>query len=92
MGVPKASFKIIGTPKSYAAVGGSQLPAVRHFCPECGSLLFGTPEVVPDMVTIYAGSLDDPNAFVPEQAIFTRERPHWARLRLDVPEFETMPG
>jgi hypothetical protein len=92
MGATKASFHVEGTTKTYRSVGGSGKAAVRHFCPECGSLLFGMPEVVPDMVTIYVGSLDDPGCFAPDHAIYTRERLHWDLLADGIHQFETMPG
>jgi hypothetical protein len=90
MGVPKSTFRVIGETRTYGVLGGSRKQAVRHFCPSCGSLLFGTPEVVPDVVTIYVGSLDDPSAFRPTYAQFTRDRPAWAEMRL--PEYETAPA
>lgn len=77
MGVAKATFAVTGAPKQYANTGGSGENAVRNFCPDCGSLLFGTPEVAPDLVTIYAGSLDDPALFKPQAAQFTRWRHDW---------------
>src|SRR5215831_3809925 len=80
MGVSRATFKVTGEPKSYVSTGGSGKPAVRFFCAECGSLLFGRPEVISEMVTIYVGSLDEPNLFKPREVIFTRERPSWGRI------------
>lgn len=77
MGVSRSGFRVSGQTRSYAAAGGSGLKAIRHFCPVCGSLLYGTPEVVPDMVSIYVGSLDDPSLFAPECALFTRDRWRW---------------
>jgi hypothetical protein len=92
MGVPKASFQVTGDPARYVSRGGSQSDAIRYFCPDCGSLLFGAPQVIPDTVTIYVGSLDDPGLFKPDLAMFTRDRPAWARLS-DVPvEVETTPA
>src|SRR5690554_2556362 len=58
LGVAKATFVCTGPVKQSRTQGGSGLPAVRNFCAECGCLLFGTPESEPDLVTIYAGSLD----------------------------------
>jgi hypothetical protein len=90
MGVAKTSFSVRGETRSYAKVGGSQKAAVRHFCPNCGSLLFGTPELVPEMVTIYVGSLDEPQNFQPDHAIFTRDRLHWDALNEDVVCYHTV--
>jgi hypothetical protein len=92
MAVPKSTFQVSGTAKRAVIRGGSGRQAIRHFCPECGSLLFGTPEVVPDVVTIYVGSLDDPGVFTPQEVIFTRDRASWAKLAVDVPEHEAAPA
>jgi hypothetical protein len=81
VGVPRESFSCSGPVKQSRVVGGSGLTAVRHFCSECGSLLFGAPESAPEMITIYAGSLDDPSLFSPTDAIFVSQRPAWAALR-----------
>jgi hypothetical protein len=89
MGVPRATFHVSGEPKSYTKPGGSGQSAIRHFCPDCGSLLFGTPEVIPDIVTIYTGSLDRPELFEPDHVIFTRDRPPWAKLHAPLPEHHT---
>jgi hypothetical protein len=92
MGVAKSSFRVTGETRGHAITGGSQLPTIRHFCPTCGSLLFGTPEVIADMVSIYVGSLDDPSVFRPECAIFTRDRWHWDTSGSQLPGYETKPG
>lgn len=92
MGIAKSAFRVSGEPKSYASAGSSGHRAIRHFCPICGSLLFGTPEVAPDVVTIYAGSLDDLSVFRPEFAQYTRSRPAWDAVAGSLPEFETTPA
>lgn len=91
LGVPKASFTSRGPVKQSRCTGGSGRAAVRNFCGECGSLLFGTPEAAPDLVTLYVGSLDDPSVFVPTQAIFVAQRPAWARLDAPLVEHDAFP-
>jgi hypothetical protein len=88
--VDKKQFKVTGKTGISAVTGGSGRKAIRHFCPDCGSLLFGTPEVAPEIVTVYVGGLDDPSVFKPAFAQFTRDRPAWDQ-RSDLPEFETTP-
>jgi hypothetical protein len=68
------------------------MQAVRNFCSECGSLLFGTPEADPELVTIYAGSLDDSTVFSPREALFIARRPSWAKLAAQLVEHEELPG
>ena len=91
LGVPKASFSCEGPVKQSRVTGGSGPQAIRNFCAECGSQLFGTPESAPELVTIYAGSLDDPEAFTPTDALCVSQRPHWARLALPLVEHPAMP-
>lgn len=91
LGVPRESFRCEGPVKQARTMGGSGMPTIRNFCRDCGSLLFGTPESAPEMVTIYAGSLDDPAAFQPTDAIFASHRPAWARLAAPLVEHAAMP-
>lgn len=91
VGVRASAFTCSGPIRQVRTIGGSGQGAVRNFCAECGSMLFGTPESVPGLVTLYAGSLDDPEAFAPTDALFTRHRPAWARLAVPLVEHEGMP-
>lgn len=89
LGMPRAGFTVSGRTQGFASVGGSGESAVRHRCAACGSLLFGTPAVAPELVTVYAGSLDEPERFAPDRAIFVRDRPAWARLACALAETQT---
>jgi hypothetical protein len=92
MGVPKTSFTFSGPVKQSRITGGSGHPAIRNFCSECGSLLFGTPESEPALVTIYVGSLDDQTAFSPRDALFVGQRPPWAKLAAQLAEHVALPA
>ena len=48
----------------------------RHFCPECGSPVFGRQDGS-DEVDIYAGTLDEPERFVPAYQLWTLRRLPW---------------
>jgi hypothetical protein len=74
---------------SSSARGGE---AVRNFCPECGSLVFGGRFGVDEEHTVYAGSLDDPSWFRPTIAIFMRDRAVWAEVPAGLKTYETLPG
>lgn len=92
MGVRRGAMRITGETKSYevrAARGG---PSTRHFCPTCGSLIFGGVEGPQDgTMSVYVGTLDDPSAWSPQIAIFTRSRMPWDCAVAGATEFETMP-
>ena len=88
IGVPKPSFSFSGETTAYTIPGTAGL---RHFCPICGSLMFGMPGNAPEMVTLYIGTLDDPSVFAPTAAIFTRARHAWDRNAIALHEFEALP-
>lgn len=90
MGVPKATFRVIGQTRSYALPGITGLRSIRHFCPTCGSLLFGTPEVSPEAVMIYVGCLDDPSIFRPQTILFARSLLLWDKVDDHLPMFDTL--
>ena len=91
MVLPREAVKIDGETRTYRALGDSQLPTTRHFCPICGSLVFGEPEAAEGMVSVYAGTLDDPSVFKPQATIYTRSRPAWDNVKGELTEYETMP-
>ncbi|PVH69574.1 hypothetical protein DL98DRAFT_598550 [Cadophora sp. DSE1049] len=58
--VPRGQFKLLkGTPKTFEIPGDSGKINKRSFCPTCGSCLFGELEIMPDVMGIKAGSLDN---------------------------------
>ena len=91
MGMPRGSVKISGETKTYTNRGESGRMAVRHFCPICGSLLFGTPDREHGDINLYIGTLDDPSVFKPTLAIFTRSRASWDSEKNGIPTFAALP-
>jgi hypothetical protein len=86
MGVAKSAFAVTrGTPRTASVVGGSGNPVLRAFCGDCGSPLYGLPEVRPDLVTVRAGSLDDPSVFRPTRNIFTARAQPWDHMDPSLP-------
>ena len=80
-----------GATRSYATTGGSGRTATRFSCPTCHSIVYGTAEVMPGLINLYAGSLDDPTQFKPTMAIFVSERPPWDDVSRGLQCFETVP-
>ena len=81
-----------GATRAYATTGGSGATATRYSCPTCHSIVFGRAEVMPGLINLYAGSLDDTSQFKPQMAIFTRSRPAWDDSSRDLRCFETVPS
>jgi hypothetical protein len=83
--VRATDFSFKGEIKPYTKIGGSGMPTTRNFCARCSSLLFGTPHHAPGIVTVYAGTLDDPSQFKPEFVQFASERHQLDGHRPDIP-------
>lgn len=75
-------FVIEGEPKSHTRNSEADRKVIRHFCGECGTNLFGVTEF--GLVSVAAGTLDDPNVFMPTKKVFVSEAPHWASIRDDL--------
>src|SRR5262245_10017398 len=67
---PESAVTVTGQTRSYTRTGGSGRPAARHACPVCQSVVYGTAEVMPGRINLYAGSLDDAAQFKPRIAVF----------------------
>ena len=68
LAVPRAAFAVTqGRPKYFDLKADSGHTTRRSFCAQCGSSLFGEPGSRVDIVTIRAGSLDDPSEFRPSR-------------------------
>jgi hypothetical protein len=89
--VPAAAVTIEGPIKIFVHAGGSGAPARRHFCAECCSYIFSSPDVMEGTVNFSIGSLDDPDAVTPQVAVFTRSRAAWDVTPDGVQCFQTLP-
>ncbi|MEQ8398350.1 GFA family protein [Thalassobaculum sp.] len=67
---PATSVTVTGTTAQYND---------RHFCPACGSSLFGT---IGDEIDVPVGCFDEPNRVRPTYELWTRRREDW------LPEFD----
>ncbi len=86
--VPRGQVEISGEPAAYA----SSANARRLFCDRCGTSLFYLNEaVLPGMIDVQSGTLDDPNALSLEAHIQTAERLDWMKHLDALPAFERFP-
>jgi hypothetical protein len=91
LGYRREAITFVGASRAFAVTAANGNQAVRNFCPECGSLVFGGPRDSAAQFTLYAGSLDDPSLFVPTAAIFTRGRPDWAVVPAQLRSYAALP-
>jgi len=92
VGEPRDSFELLkGAPRYYEVVADSGATIVRGFCGTCGSSLLIYPKIdgvfykpEDDVVEVGAGTLDDPNAYSPDFAVFVSRAPRWAAFPKDL--------
>jgi hypothetical protein len=87
--VNRDALQVDGQTQEYASSENGR----RHFCPQCGTSLFYTNEVVfPGKIDVLIATLDDPDLIPPEAQIQMAERIHWMDRLSDIPAFERYPG
>jgi hypothetical protein len=82
---------ITGKTASYASTAESGNINTRHFCPTCGSRVYGENSARPGMVNIAVGCLDDHSWFSPQVVVYAKDRPGWDVTSADIPNFTRMP-
>lgn len=79
-----------GELKYFETLGSSGRSIKRAFCPTCGSQLFGLPEIAFEMISIRAGTLDDPSLYQPRAEVFVSQAYTWDTLNPNLRHFEKM--
>ena len=80
-----------GETTSFASTADSGNINTRHFCPKCGSRVYGENSAAPGVMNISAGCIDDHSWFVPGRVVYAKDRPKWDVTSTDVPNFDRMP-
>ena len=89
--LPETGFSSRGTTKGYTWQADSGNMVTTHFCPECGSPLFGYNPAFAGMVVIRAASLDDPSMVAPAMSVYAKRLQPWDHLAEGIPNFPEMP-
>ena len=94
VGVPRESFSAEGSTLScYSTVGtdhGGETQ--RNFCSACGSPVFSVAAVMPEVVFIKAGALDDASWVQPSVEAWTSSAQPWAPRFEGTAKLERGPG
>lgn len=90
--IPAPSLTVTGELKHYESKGDSGKPRQHGFCPNCGSPVTGTGDIMPGVVMLTAGTLDDQSWFKPTMQIYCDSKMPWVELGGGIPAFPKMPG
>ena len=83
--VNESDFQLTkGTPTTHDKLSKEGRTVKRHFCGKCGSNLWGQTEF--GLISVAAGTLDDPNLFKPTKKVFVHDAPRWARVPSELEE------
>ena len=88
---PAPAVNITGTFTRHTRNGASGKEVGRGFCTSCGSQLFGFPALMPGLIGIRAGTLDNPADYKPGADIFTSRAAPWDHMDPALPKFEELP-
>ncbi|MDW5415259.1 GFA family protein [Iodobacter sp. CM08] len=87
----EASVSISGAPKYFRSTGDSGRFIERGFCPSCRSQLFTKLEMMPGVLGIKAGTLDDASMFNPRLDFYVSSAQHWDHMDPRLPKSEKSP-
>jgi hypothetical protein len=88
---PKEAVTMKGETSSYTTKADSGAEVTRHFCPECGSRVYGTNNVLTSVMGITVGSLDDHSWFKANRIVYNKRKPEWDFMDETIEAFEEMP-
>ena len=75
---------VLGT-STWTAASGNTL--AFHFCPACGTPIYGETTALPHLRMVRFGVIDEPHDLAPQVAIWTSEAPPWAALDPAIPHW-----
>lgn len=88
--VSEADVAVTGPVKGFSRTAESGATFIRHFCPECGTPLFGRSSRFAGAVMLPVGLFREQSAwFAPGQVIFARTLRSWDNVRPDLPLHDT---
>jgi hypothetical protein len=90
--LPKSEVAIEGEVKIYQDTSDAGRPMQRGFCPNCGSSLIAEAAVMPGILMVLAGTLDDPSVMQPGMEIYCSSAQPWVNLAGERQRFPQMPG
>ena len=92
LALPQAAFRLLkGELGAFTVKSGGGRDVTREFCKVCGSPLFTKAEMVPDLIFVKAGSLDDSSWLSPVLNCWTSRKEHWMPMAADIQSYPENP-
>jgi hypothetical protein len=90
--VPEAAYRQQGETKVFEDRGDSGKAVHRHFCGHCGSPILSRAEIMPGVVLLKAGTLDDHSGLRPVVEVYTDHAADWLAPIEGAQRFGQSPG
>jgi hypothetical protein len=74
---------------TWLAASGNTL--TFHFCPSCGTQIYGQSSARLNLRTVRLGAIDEPHGLRPEMAIWLDDAPAWAQIDPNIPHHSRQP-
>lgn len=87
----KEDVNIEGETSSYDSTTDTGSTITRHFCPKCGSRLYGFNSVAKNMIGIAVGTINESQWFKADFIVYNKSKPKWDCMDANIPVFEEMP-
>ena len=82
--MPSKTLEIFGKTCTAEVIGGSGKKVIRHFCGECGTVIFNVPEFRPGYINLMVSTLNDSSWVKFDFSIWTKFAPTWAKPSTDI--------
>lgn len=89
--VGRKNVKLSGQATQWEMTADSGNVKVRAFCPTCGSPVYQTYPAMPDVITVHAASLDEPERFRPQVVTYASRGHAWDQIDPALTRFDKMP-
>lgn len=87
----RQAVRLDGRATEWDMVGDSGAAKTRGFCPTCGSPVYLTFSAMPELFTIHAASLDEPDRHAPQAVTYAVRGHAWDFLDPALTRFDRMP-
>ncbi|MBI1170156.1 aldehyde-activating protein [bacterium] len=89
----RAEMEIHGPAREWRVAGDSGHEKIHAFCPTCGTPVYLAFAAMPDLISVHAGSLDDPALFRPQVVTYAGRACSWDTMAPELASFARMaPG
>ena len=88
--VSREALQITGEMRSYEHESDQGNTMTKHFCPTCGSHMFGSNSKTPERCAVWVGVIDDARWFKPQAYVYARKKLPHTPVNPEVETFDKM--